>query len=64
LGGECQLNGVNSKFIAILGLIYFVPVWIAIWNSATQYTGFKLWSILAKTAVILGILVAIGRFVK
>ena len=40
-------------------LAYGVIVLLGIWNSASRYTGFKLWSILAKLAAIIGILYAI-----
>ncbi len=48
--------------IWILGLYtYTVIVWIAIWRSASRYSGPIIWSGLAKFAVILGILAAVGQ---
>jgi len=56
------MNGASVAFIILLGLGYSIPVWIAIWNSATQYKGLKLWSILAKIAVVFGVLLNIAQF--
>ena len=56
------INGASVALFILLGLGYSIPVWIAIWNSATKYNGFKLWSILAKVAVILGIVLSLAQF--
>lgn len=58
------MSGVSASFILIVGLGYSIPIWIAVWNSATKYNGFKLWSILAKVAVVLGVLLTLGRFTQ
>lgn len=40
--------------ILVLMIIYKIIVFIAIWNSASKYTGVKVWAILAKIMVVLG----------
>ncbi len=40
---------------------YSVILWIAIWRSATRYSGSIIWAGLAKFAVVLGILLTFGQ---
>ena len=43
-------------------IIYKIVVFIAIWNSASKYTGSKIWAILAKIMVVLGFLSTLAIF--
>ena len=56
------MSGINPIVAIIIGFGYSIAVWIAVWNSATKYEGFKLWAILAKISVVLGILGSLPQF--
>ncbi|HEX7251183.1 MAG TPA: hypothetical protein VF262_12435 [Burkholderiales bacterium] len=45
-----------QRGIVIVAVAFGVLAGIAVWNAATRYAGRKLWSILAKIAVVLGAL--------
>jgi hypothetical protein len=59
LPGYLLIELVPIVIYTLFTLAYGVIVLLGIWNSASRYTGFKLWSILAKLAAIIGILYAI-----
>ena len=48
--------------ILIIAIVYQIVVFIAIWNSASKYAGSKIWAILAKIMVGLGVLSSIAQF--
>ena len=48
----------------VFAIVYTVFVWIAIWRSASKYTGRRMWRILAKTVVVLGVLGTISKLGK
>jgi hypothetical protein len=48
--------GSEPIIFIIIILAYSAVLWIAIWNSATKYEGEKIWAILAKIVVVLGVL--------
>ena len=48
--------------ILVSMIIYKIGVFIAIWNSASKYVGAKVWAILAKIMVVLGVLATLGQF--
>ena len=48
--------------ILIIAIVYKIVVFIATWNSASKYTGSKIWAILAKIMVGLGVLSSIAQF--
>jgi len=50
--------------ISILAVLYSIFILIAIWRSAGKYTGRRLWSILARIAVILGFIQVAGAIAK
>jgi len=56
------MNGMNIVLLLIIAFGYFIVVWIAVWNSATKYTGSQLWSILAKISVVFGVLGSLAQF--
>jgi len=58
------LSGVNPTLSIIIAIAYSAVVWIAVWNSASQYQGLKLWAILAKVSVVFGILASLAEFNK
>lgn len=42
--------------VLLLSLIYSIFISVAIWRSANKYEGNRLWAILAKIAIIFGVL--------
>ena len=50
----------NLFFYIIIGITFSVWASVGIWRSSDNYKGSKIWSILAKLAVILNILVWIS----
>lgn len=46
----------------IVVIVYKIGVFIAIWNSASKYLGSKIWAILSKIMVVLGVLSSIAQF--
>lgn len=48
--------------VSIIALAYSICVLIGIWNSASNYTGSKVWTILAKIMVVLGVLATLSQF--
>jgi len=47
----------NFALLLYFGLVaYQVVVAIGIWNASNKYTGSKIWAVLAKIAVVLGII--------
>ena len=53
----------NLFFMVLVSMIiYKIVVFIAIWNSASKYTGSKMWAILAKIMVVLGFLSTLAIF--
>jgi len=56
------MSGINPIIAIVMGFAYSIIVWIAIWNSATNYDGLKLWAILAKISVVFGILGSLAQF--
>ena len=52
---EASLGGllaVLAYYIATL--VYVGFVWVAIWRSASRYSGWRIWSLLAKAVVVIG----------
>lgn len=52
-------SGFNAFFVLVLFLFYFVYsgfIYVAIWRSADKYQGLKRYRILAKFAVVLGVM--------
>lgn len=43
-------------FVALLHTLYFFPLSFGTWRAADRYTGNKIWAILAKIAIILGVI--------
>lgn len=43
----------SFKLTVLAFVVYYVVVYIGIWNAATKFTGTKVWSILAKFMVII-----------
>jgi len=57
-----SLGSPTLTIIWILGLYSFqIIVWIGVWRAADQYNGLKVWSGLAKFAVIMGVLMVLGQ---
>lgn len=61
-----QWDSIYDFFIfwsfSIFAIIYSIFICIAIWNSADNYKGRKLWATLSKAAVLLGIALAATEF--
>jgi hypothetical protein len=56
-------NNIIDLFTSlIINNIYFLGIWIGVWSSANKYQGFILWKILAKSAIILGILIRMAEW--
>ena len=43
-------------------IVYSIITLIGIWNSASNYTGSKIWAILAKVMVVFGFLSTLAQF--
>ncbi|MHA1543668.1 MAG: hypothetical protein ACTSU8_00855, partial [Alphaproteobacteria bacterium] len=56
LGFIGGLLGLPLMAAPLLTLVYWVPVAIGIWKSSDNYKGNSLWAILAKVAVVLGLI--------
>lgn len=54
-------NTVMFIMVSIV-IVYSIITLIGIWNSASKYTGSKIWAILAKVLVILGIVSTLAQF--
>jgi hypothetical protein len=50
--------------VAVIGIIYFLFISVAIWRSANNYKGKMIWPALAKLQIICGVLAFFGEFVK
>ena len=48
----------------VLALPWFIFVAIGIWKSATNYKGPKFWAILAKIAIIIGVINSVGSIIS
>lgn len=57
-----QFSEALFLMILIIAIVYQIGVFIAIWNSASKYLGSKIWVILAKIMVVLGVLSSIAQF--
>lgn len=57
-----QFSEALFLMILIIAIVYKIVVFIATWNSASKYTGSKIWAILAKIMVGLGVLSSIAQF--
>jgi hypothetical protein len=55
------VSGMDIHGVLIITSIYSIAVWIAVWISANNYKGPKIWAFLAKLSVVLGILGTIGQ---
>ncbi len=44
--------------------VYKVFIFVAIWRSANNYEGRKIWSILAKIAIVFGIFLVVMEYMK
>ena len=53
--------GMPEKTINVLVLPWLIYITIGIWKSSDKYKGPKFWSILAKIAIVLGIIQSVGR---
>ena len=49
-------------FIAIGYTIYLFPLYVGIWSAANKYQGHKVWAVLAKIVVIIGVFFAVTRW--
>src|SRR5450631_3912913 len=47
--------------VIALDLAAYVWALVGIWRSAVRYTGARVWSILARVAIVLGVLISISR---
>ena len=56
LGVLAGLLGMPIMLVYILVLGYWVPVAMGIWRSSSAYKGNQIWAILAKVAIVLGVL--------
>lgn len=56
LGFIGGLLGLPLVVAPLLTLVYWIPVAIGIWKSSDNYKGNSLWAILAKVAVVLGVI--------
>ena len=48
----------------VLALPWLVFITIGIWKSATKYKGPKFWAILAKIAIVIGIINSVGSIIS
>ncbi len=48
--------GLPPMIAPLVTLVYWVPVALGIWKSSDNYKGNSLWAILAKIAVVLGLI--------
>lgn len=46
----------------LFSVVYFVFISVAIWRSSNRYEGNKVWAVLAKCAVVLGVLQTLASF--
>lgn len=60
---------LSSNFITSIGgfvifiityTVYEIPVLMGTWKAANKYGGSKIWAVLAKTAVILGVIMLVA----
>lgn len=57
--------GMTSPMvISIVGLVYSIFAWVSIWRSSDKYTGQKIWAILAKVMVVLGVVWTVYGFIN
>ncbi|KNA47623.1 hypothetical protein BFX12_14200 [Vibrio cholerae] len=54
--GTKQQTVESALAVVILMSIYYFVISIAVWSSATQYKGKRVWTILAKIMAVIGIL--------
>ena len=50
------ISPILYLLVFLISIAYYIPLAIGIWRAANRYTGPKIWAILAKIAVILGVL--------
>lgn len=57
---------ISSYEVVLIGLAatiaYSVPLYMGIWRAASKYPGNKIWSVLAKIATILGVIMVVFSF--
>ena len=51
-----SISPILYLLVLLIEIAYDIPLMIGIWRAANRYTGPKIWAILAKIAVILGVL--------
>ena len=52
------------KSMIFLLLLYYLCVYVGIWQAAPKYAGNKVWAVLAKFAVVVTVLPILIKFVK
>ncbi len=55
-------NAIFILTIMSIFVMYLIIVYIGIWNSASRYKGSKIWAILAKVMVFLGVISFFAQF--
>ena len=56
LGFLFTMFGLPAMLAPLVTLLYWAPVAMGIWKSSDNYKGNSLWAILAKIAVVLGLI--------
>ena len=55
------ISSTETLVIIVLALAaYSVPLYMGIWKAANKYKGQKIWSILAKIATVLGVIMVVS----
>jgi len=57
-------QGTLIWFVWFIFAVYYIIVYIGIWQAATKYSGRKIWAILAKFAVIVVVLPLVITLLK
>jgi hypothetical protein len=56
------ISSTGILVVVFLALVaYSVPLYLGVWRAANKYEGRKLWSILAKIATVLGVIMLAGN---
>ena len=57
------ISSTGILVVVSLALVaYSVPLYLGVWRAANKYEGQKIWSILAKIATVLGVIMLAGSF--
>lgn len=61
---ESLLTSIIVLVLSILTLIYILISVVGIWRSAGKYSGKKIWPILAKVTILIGVLLNIKSIIR